>query len=41
MKIKQQTIKCLRCNHTWVPRIQEVRECPKCKSSKFDIPKEK
>ena len=23
---------CLRCNHNWIPRVEEVKWCPKCKS---------
>ena len=22
---------CLRCNHNWIPRVEEVKWCPKCK----------
>ena len=24
--------KCLRCNHEWLPRQEEIMICPKCKS---------
>lgn len=27
---------CLRCEHTWVPRITDVRLCPSCKSPYWD-----
>ena len=29
---------CRRCLHTWVPRQEEVRICPKCKSAWWDRP---
>jgi len=25
-------LQCRRCQHIWIPRVQEVKECPKCKS---------
>ena len=40
MKIEQNKIKCLRCGHEWVPRIEDVRVCLSCHSPKFDVPKE-
>jgi len=30
--IKITKLKCLRCKHSWVPRIQDIRICPSCKS---------
>lgn len=34
-------IKCERCGYEWQPRDPEdVRICPKCKSARFDTPKE-
>lgn len=36
MKVKIKKIKCLRCGHQWVPRKEEVRICPKCKSAWFN-----
>jgi len=32
-------LKCLRCNHEWVPRREEVKRCPKCNSPYWDKPK--
>lgn len=29
-------LKCKRCDHSWVPRMREVRICPKCKSARWD-----
>ena len=34
-------ITCCNCGYEWWPRTPEVRICPKCKSSRFDIPKDK
>ena len=33
-------LECLRCEHTWTPRKQDVRTCPSCKSPYWDTPKE-
>jgi len=32
-------LKCLRCEHEWVPRQEDVRRCPKCNSPYWDKPK--
>jgi len=32
---------CLRCGHKWIPRKEDVRMCPKCKSPYFDQAKKK
>lgn len=34
-------LKCLRCGHEWIPRVEEVRLCPKCKSVYWDREKKK
>ena len=34
-------LECKRCGHKWFPRKSEVKQCPKCKSVNFDIPKYK
>ncbi len=37
MKVElSQAIACKRCGHRWIPRITEVRVCPRCKSVWFD-----
>lgn len=36
MKIKVSKLKCKRCGHEWVPRKDEVRICPDCKSAWWD-----
>lgn len=33
-------LKCLRCNHEWLPRTEDVRMCPSCKSAFWDKPKD-
>ena len=25
-------IKCKRCEHKWIPRVKDPKECPNCKS---------
>lgn len=29
-------LKCKRCGHEWIPRVGDVRVCPKCKSAYWD-----
>ena len=36
MKIKLQKLKCKRCGYEWVPRKEEVRLCPRCRSPYWD-----
>jgi predicted Zn-ribbon and HTH transcriptional regulator len=39
-EVKVTKIKCERCGFVWQPRSEDVRICPKCKSARFDTPKE-
>lgn len=32
---------CRRCGHSWVPRREDVRMCPKCGSVRWDEPRKK
>ena len=41
MKIKIKKMNCLRCGHNWIPRKEDVRMCPKCKTPYFDQAKTK
>lgn len=41
MQVKLNEIQCKRCNHVWLPRKIDVRQCPKCRSVLWDITKEK
>jgi predicted Zn-ribbon and HTH transcriptional regulator len=34
--VKIPMLKCNKCGHEWVPRIKDVRVCPKCHSVKWD-----
>ncbi len=36
MIIKITKLECKRCGHKWVPKKEEVRICPKCKSAWWD-----
>jgi len=36
MKIKITKLECKRCGHKWVPKKEEIRICPKCKSPYWD-----
>jgi len=36
MKIKLQKLKCKRCGYEWIPRKDEVRLCPRCRSPYWD-----
>jgi len=40
MKVKVTKLKCLRCGYGWIPKQEDVRQCPKCKSASWDKPKE-
>ncbi len=31
-KVTMGVVSCKRCGHGWVPRIENIRVCPKCKS---------
>lgn len=31
---------CERCGHDWIPRIEDPSMCPKCKSYKWNVPKD-
>lgn len=32
-------LKCQRCGYEWLPRKEDVRICPACKSAYWDTPK--
>ena len=40
IKIEVDGYRCERCGHEWIPR-KEPRQCPKCKSAYWDVPKDK
>ena len=41
MKIgKLKKLKCKRCDHSWIPRKEDIRICPRCKSYLWDKEKE-
>jgi len=29
-------LSCLRCGHIWIPKKEEIRQCPRCKSAYWD-----
>ena len=29
---------CLRCKHSWIPRVKEPKICPRCKSPLWNVP---
>jgi len=33
MNIKIKKLNCKRCDHKWVPRRTDIRQCPSCKSA--------
>lgn len=39
IEIKVAALKCERCGKEWIPRTDDVRQCPKCKSAFWDKPK--
>lgn len=36
VKIEVTKLNCQRCGHTWIPKKEEIRICPKCKSPYWD-----
>jgi uncharacterized OB-fold protein len=36
---KETSLSCKKCGHKWVPRQEDVRQCPKCKTAKWDVPR--
>jgi len=40
MKIRIPKLKCKRCGHEWIPKIEDVKQCPKCKSARWNEYKE-
>ncbi len=39
-KVKPEKLECLQCGHRWTARASVIWQCPKCRSPKFDQPKE-
>ena len=37
--VKVKKTECLRCGHKWWPRTAKPKECPACKSYKYENPK--
>jgi len=40
MIIKILKLNCKRCGHKWIPKKEDVRTCPKCKSAWWDTKKD-
>ena len=40
-KLTLYIMKCNQCGHMWLPRVEDVRQCPKCRSLHWDRPKRK
>ena len=38
--VKVTKLECKRCGHSWIPKKEEVRMCPKCDSVWWDVEKE-
>src|ERR1700690_2300683 len=38
-RIELNRLHCYRCGHSWAPQKEEVRICPHCKSTLWDVPK--
>lgn len=36
MEIKIKKMKCNKCGHEWIPRKEDIRQCPGCKTAYFD-----
>ena len=40
MKVKLNKIECKRCGYKWLPRKEDIRQCPKCKTAYWEKVKE-
>lgn len=40
MEIKVIKLKCKKCDYEWVPRKEDVRQCPRCKTAYWDSERE-
>jgi predicted nucleic acid-binding Zn-ribbon protein len=40
MKVKITKLECVKCGHIWIPKKEDVRQCPKCKTAYFNQKKE-
>ncbi len=38
-EVKVPLLHCRRCGHEWIPRGNDIRVCPGCKSAWWDVPK--
>jgi len=36
INLEKLKLKCKRCEHRWIPKKEDVRQCPKCKSAYWD-----
>ena len=41
IRINRLLAKCFRCSYEWVPRIENIKTCAKCRSPYWDIAKDK
>ena len=39
-RIRIRKLTCRRCGHSWAPRQNNPRQCPRCKSAYWDVPPE-
>jgi predicted Zn-ribbon and HTH transcriptional regulator len=39
-KIMKYKLRCQRCGWEWIPRKEDVRQCPKCRNLYWDMPRE-
>jgi predicted Zn-ribbon and HTH transcriptional regulator len=39
VKVRITKLTCQRCEYEWHPRIEDVRQCPSCKSARWEQPK--
>ncbi len=33
-------LECLRCGYEWIPKVENPKQCPKCKRMDWDVKKE-
>lgn len=40
INVDRYRLECLRCGHKWWPKQPDIRQCPKCRSGLWDVPKD-
>jgi len=41
INLEKLKLECKRCGHRWIPKKEDVRQCPKCKTAYWDKERKK